>query len=81
MHNPTTEIQAEFEINRAVRYQTIEKKKNFTDDRRTDGVTDGRTDSRRVRQQLLPNVITKLNLYTKMIGVLIKRLRVCWRLH
>ena len=49
MHYPLTDIQAEFEINRPVRYQ-INAERNYFH-RRTDGLYDRRTDSRRVQQQ------------------------------
>ena len=41
MHHPLTDIQADFEINRLVRYQ-ITAKRNYLH-RRTDGQTDGQT--------------------------------------
>ena len=43
LHHPITDIQANFGINRPIRYQITVKKKVFTH-------TDGRTDRRRVRQ-------------------------------
>ena len=51
MYYPLTDIQADFEINRPVRYRNTAKKKIIsTDDRRTDertdGTTDGKTDGR-----------------------------------
>ena len=46
MHYPLTDIQADFEINRAVRYRNTAKRNYFH--RRQ---TDGRTDRRRARQQ------------------------------
>ena len=42
MHDPLTDIQANFEINRPIRYQ-ITAKINYFHRRQTDGVTDGRT--------------------------------------
>ena len=42
MHYPLTDIQADFEINRLIRYQITEKR-NYLH-RQTDGRTDGRTD-------------------------------------
>ena len=44
MHYPLTDIQADFEINRPVRYRNTEKKEIISTD-------DRRTDRRRVRQQ------------------------------
>ena len=41
MHHPLTDIQADFDINRSVRYQITAKRKYFH--RRTDGQTDGQT--------------------------------------
>ena len=45
MHYPLTDIQADFEINRPVRYQFIVKTIYFHR-RQTDRQTDGRTDRR-----------------------------------
>ena len=45
MHNPISNIQAEFENNRPSKYQITTKKKS-TDDRRTDRQTNGKTDGR-----------------------------------
>ena len=42
MHHPLTDILADFEINRPVRYQITSKRNYFH--RRTDGQTDGQTD-------------------------------------
>ena len=57
MHYPLTDIQADFEINRPIRYQITAKRNYFhrrsTDgqaDRRTDEQTDRRTDGRTNRQ-------------------------------
>ena len=56
MHYPLTYIQADFEINRPIRYH-ITAKRNYFHRLQTDGQTDGRTetdgqtDRRRVRQQ------------------------------
>ena len=48
MHTPLTDIQADFEINRPIRYQiTAKNGKNYFHRRQTDG----RTDRRCVRQQ------------------------------
>ena len=46
MHYPVTDIQANFEINRPIRYQNTTKQ--IID---TDGRTDKRTDKRHIRQQ------------------------------
>ena len=49
MHYPLTDIQADFELNRPVRYELPRKEIISTDgrtDRRTDGRTDGQTDGR-----------------------------------
>ena len=43
MHNPISNIQAEFENNRPSKYRITTKKKS-TDDKRTDRQTDGQTD-------------------------------------
>ena len=50
IHYPLTETQADFEINRSVRYRNTTKR-NDLHRRQTDRRTDGRTDRRRVRQQ------------------------------
>ena len=42
MHYPLTDIQADFEINRPVRYQ-ITAKRNYFHRRQTDGRTEGQT--------------------------------------
>ena len=49
MHYPLTDIQADFEINRPIRYQITAKINSFHR-RQTDGQTDRRTDRRHVRQ-------------------------------
>ena len=50
MHYPLTDIQANFEINRPIRYQ-ITAKRNYFHRRYPDGRTDGTTNRRCARQQ------------------------------
>ena len=52
MHYPLTDIEADFEINRPIRYLIAAKRKYFhrrQTDRQTDGRTDGRTDGQTSR--------------------------------
>ena len=62
MHYPLTDIQADFEINRLVRYRNTAKRNYFhrrQTDRQTEGQTDGRTDGQMSRTTTIGSFFQK----------------------
>ena len=68
MHYPLTDIQADFEINRLIRYQITVKRKYFhrrQTDRQTDGRHDRRTDGQTLRTTTIGSFFEKKEINTK----------------
>ena len=72
MHHPLTDVQADFEINRPIRYQITAKINYFhrrqtegQTDRKTDGRTDGQTDGQTSRKTTIGSFIEKKLLKNK----------------
>ena len=68
MHYSLTDIQADFEINRPIRYQ-ITAKRNYFHRRQTDRQTDGRTDGQTSRATTIGSFFRKTKNLLKTITV------------
>ena len=72
MPYPLTNIHADFEINRLIRYQTTAKR-NYLHRRQTDGRTDGRTDGQTWRTTTIGSFFRKKKKILKTVSLITQR--------